>query len=92
MVVWLYGRTVVRSYGHTVVWSYGRTSKFFQLDGLLLFCIIMGLCSASSAYNETVFGLFWNQKLKQLPNELNSVNSAKNPLYQKPILELSTCI
>ena len=31
---------------------YGRlydcTSKFFWLDGLLLFCIIMGLCSASS--------------------------------------------
>ena len=28
-----------------VVWSYGHsiiTSKFFQLDGLLLFCIIMG--------------------------------------------------
>ena len=30
-------------YGRTVVWSYGCTSKFFQLDGLLLFCIIMGL-------------------------------------------------
>ena len=29
--------------------SYGRTSKFFWLDGLLLFCIIMGLHSASSA-------------------------------------------
>ena len=28
--------------------SYGRTSKFFRLDGLLLFCIIMGLRSASS--------------------------------------------
>ena len=27
---------------------YGHTSKFFQLDGLLLFCIIMGLCSVSS--------------------------------------------
>ena len=32
-----------------VVPSYGRTSKFFRLDGLLLFCIIMGLRSASSA-------------------------------------------
>ena len=32
-----------------VVRSYGRTSKFFRLDGLLLFCIIMGLRSASSA-------------------------------------------
>ena len=29
--------------------SNSRTSKFFQLDGLLLFCIIMGLRSASSA-------------------------------------------
>ena len=28
---------------------YGRTSKFFRLDGLLLFCTIMGLRSASSA-------------------------------------------
>ena len=41
----LYGR----SYGRTVVRSYGRISKFFLLDGLLLFCIIMGLLSASSA-------------------------------------------
>ena len=29
--------------------SYGRTFKFFRLDELLLFCIIMGLRSASSA-------------------------------------------
>ena len=29
--------------------SYGRTFKFFRLDGLLLFCIITGLRSASSA-------------------------------------------
>ena len=29
--------------------SYGRTSKFFRLDGLLLFCIITGLRPASSA-------------------------------------------
>ena len=42
--------------------SYGRTFKFFRLDGLLLFCIIMGLRSVSSAiisdvrisYNVTV--------------------------------------
>ena len=33
----------------TVVWLYGHTSKFFWLDRLLLFCIIMGLHSASSA-------------------------------------------
>ena len=45
----LYGRTVVRSYGRTVVRSYGRTTKFFGLDGLLLFRIVMGLRSASSA-------------------------------------------
>ena len=46
-----YGRTVVRSYGRTVVRSYGRTTKFFELDGLLLllFRIVMGLRSASSA-------------------------------------------
>ena len=31
--------------------SYGRTSKFFRLDGLLLFFIIMGLRSASLAIN-----------------------------------------
>ena len=29
--------------------SYGRTSKFFRLDGLLLFSIVMELRSASSA-------------------------------------------
>ena len=29
--------------------SYGRTFKFFRLDGLLLFCIIMGLRSTSCA-------------------------------------------
>ena len=33
----------------TVLQLYSRTSKFFWLDGLLLFCIIMGLRSASSA-------------------------------------------
>ena len=33
----------------TVVRSHGRTTKFFGLDGLLLFCIVMGLRSASSA-------------------------------------------
>ena len=33
----------------TVIWLYDRTSKFFWLDGLLLFCIIMGLRSVSSA-------------------------------------------
>ena len=36
-------------YGRTVVRSYGRTTKFLGLDGLLLFCIVMGLRSASSA-------------------------------------------
>ena len=34
-----------------VVQSCGLTSKFFWLDGLLVFCIIMGLCSASSVIN-----------------------------------------
>ena len=35
--------------GRSVVLSYSRTSKFFRPDGLLLFCIIMGLRSASAA-------------------------------------------
>ena len=43
------GRTVVRSYSRSVVQSFGRTSQFFRLDGSLLFFIIMGLRSASSA-------------------------------------------
>ena len=47
--------TVARSYGRTVVQSYGRTTKFFRLDGLLLFCIVMGLRSASSAIMETFY-------------------------------------
>ena len=33
---------------------YGRTSKLFQLDGLLLFCIIMGLCSALIILQEVI--------------------------------------
>ena len=37
--------------------SYGRTSKFFRLDGLLLFCIIMGLRSASSTMINSLFSL-----------------------------------
>ena len=36
-------------YGHMVIQLYGRTSKFFRPDELLLFCIIMGLCSTNSA-------------------------------------------
>ena len=32
-----------------VIRLYGRATKFFGLDGLLLFCIVMGLRSASSA-------------------------------------------
>ena len=43
MVVQSYGRTVVQSYGHTVVQLYCHTSKFFWLNGFLLFCIFMGL-------------------------------------------------
>ena len=31
-----------------VIQSYSRTTKFFRLDGLLVFCIVMGLRSASS--------------------------------------------
>ena len=50
-VVQLYGRTVVQSYGRTAIQLYSHTTKFFQLDGLLLLCIIMGLRSVSSANN-----------------------------------------
>ena len=38
----------------TVVRSYGRTTRFFRLDGLLLFCIIMELRSASSAIIDVI--------------------------------------
>ena len=36
---------------------YSRTSKFFRLNGLLLFCIIMGLCFASSTINVFTYRL-----------------------------------
>ena len=39
-VIQLYGPTVVQSYSHTVVQLYRCTSRFFWLDGLLLFCNI----------------------------------------------------
>ena len=58
---------VVRSYGRTVVWVYGRTTKFFWLDGLLLFCIIMGLRSASSAINH-IFSCEWIRNLQNDPH------------------------
>ena len=83
-VIWLYGRTVVRSYDHTVIrsyghtvvqlygrmvgWAYGRTTKFFWLDGLLLFCIIMGLRSASSAINH-IFSCEWIRNLQNDPHK-----------------------
>ena len=41
------------------IWLYGRTSKFFQLHGLLLFCIIMGLRSAIST-EIYINSLFWS--------------------------------
>ena len=47
--------TVIQLYGRTVVQSYSHISKFFWLDGLLLFCIIMGLRSASSAITTIPF-------------------------------------
>ena len=53
-VVRSYGLTVLRSYGLTVVRSYGRTvvhPNFFWRDGLLRYCIIMGLRSASATIN-----------------------------------------
>ena len=59
---------VVRSYGRTAVWAYGRTTKFFWLDGLLLFCIIMGLHSASSAINH-IFSCEWIRNLQNDPHK-----------------------
>ena len=44
-------------YGCTVIRLYGRTSKFFQPDGLLQFCIIMGLCKLH--YNKCLFPFNW---------------------------------
>ena len=69
-------RTVVRSYGRTVVWSYGRTTKFFRLDGLLLFRIVMGLRSASSAIIRAV--ILWmdeisNEKQKEIPGSSDNL-------------------
>ena len=46
--------------------SYGCTSKFFQLDGLLLFCIFMGLHSASSAINKFSESATKDSRLNQL--------------------------
>ena len=40
------------SYGRKVVRSYVRTTKFFGLDGLLLFRIIMGLRWSSAITNQ----------------------------------------
>ena len=51
--------TVVRSYGRMGVLSYNQ----IWLDGLLLFCIIMGLRSASSAINH-IFSCEWIRNLK----------------------------
>ena len=49
-VVWSYSHTVVQLYSCTVVQLYSRTSRFFWLDGLLLFCNIqIQPHSASSA-------------------------------------------
>ena len=36
-------------YGRTVVQLYGRKTIFFRLDGLLLFCIVMGLRATMAA-------------------------------------------
>ena len=50
-VIWSYGHTVIRSYGRIVIQLYSCTvaHPIFRLDGLLLFCIIMGLHPVSSA-------------------------------------------
>ena len=53
--------------------SYGRTSKFFRLDGLLLFCIIMGLRSACSASIQLFSLQFW-YKIQKSNDENSSIN------------------
>ena len=57
--------TVVQSYSCTVLQLYSHTSKFFRLDGLLLFFIIMGLHSASSAIISVYFARPWMGKQKR---------------------------
>ena len=66
--------------------SYGRKSKFFRLDGLLLlFCIIMGLRSASSAIIATDREQ-WNSGeiyigLSNLTNEINELLFCYNDFF-----------
>ena len=47
----------------TVLRLYSRTSKFFWLDGLLLFCIIMGLRSASFAIISWIKSFYQGQTI-----------------------------
>ena len=56
--------TVVQSYGRMGVLSYNQ----IWLDGLLLFCIIMGLRSASSAINH-IFSCEWIRNLQNDPHK-----------------------
>ena len=56
--------TVVQSYGHMGVLSYNQ----IWLDGLLLFCIIIGLRSASSAMNH-IFSCEWIRNLQNDPHK-----------------------
>ena len=74
----------------TIVRSYGRASKFFRLDGLLLFCIIMGLRSAGSAIM-----VFEPNIMEKAPNimliEPNIMGKAPNIMVFKPnIMKKST--
>ena len=46
-------------------WSYSRTSKFFRLDGLLLFCIIMGYTVSSAIKIITSFRIYYQLSLRK---------------------------
>ena len=82
----LYGR----SYGRTVVRSYGRISKFFLLDGLLLFCIIMGLRSASSAIIKLVqIGIYACRPSEYLKNHTKTTAKVVLFMYLSLILNFS---
>ena len=73
-----------------VVRSEGRTSKFFRLDGLLLFRIVIGLRSASSAIMQ--IGLrkeFLKLTFRALTHRQN-VSSSLFPHQRSTIVSLET--
>ena len=74
--------------------SYGRTSKFFRLDGLLLFCIIMGLRSASSdmiIFRENFSIFFLGLGMKEMAESFKLIFSNQlNKKFRK--LKMVACV